>query len=97
MAKKNLTLKDIKMHHDPHAQPLTAGQQAAVDNATPRRAKYPYHRKHKTIAVSIDSEEHARLKTEARRRDCSLSDLIRPYIQQLLADLDTVKTVPKHS
>lgn len=97
MAKKNLTFKDIKMHHDPHARPLTVGQRAAVDNATPRRAKYPYHRKHKTIAVSIDKEDHARLKAEARRRECTLSDLIRPYIQQLLADLDAVKTVQKHS
>jgi len=87
MVKKNLTLQDIKMHHDPHAEPLTAGQQAAVANAKPRRAKYPYHREHKTVAVSVTCAEHARLKAAARQRGCTLSELIRPQIDQLLADL----------
>jgi len=86
MAKKNLTLHDIKMHHDPHAEPPTAGQQAAVRNATPRKAKPPYHREHKTVCGSVSNAAAARLEELARGRGITRSRLISQILLDFLAE-----------
>ena len=86
MAKKNLTLQDIKMHHDPHAEPRTAGQQQAVRNATPRKAKPPYHRQHKTVCGSVPNAAAARLAEVARGRGITRSKLISQILVDFLAE-----------
>ena len=68
--------------------PVTPEIVAAREHAKPRRARFKYHREHKTVAVSVTCAEHARLKAAAAQRGCSMSDLIRPPIEQFLADLD---------
>ena len=82
MTKKNI------IQFDPFAdEHITPEIIAARDNAKPRLAKFKYHREHRTVAISVTVAEHARLKAAARQRGCTLSELIRPQIDQLLADL----------
>ena len=67
---------------------ITPEIERAKRNARPRSKVYPYHREHKTIAVSVSKDAHARLKSAAKRRGCTMSDLIRPKIEEILAYLD---------
>ena len=83
MTKKNI------IQFDPFAnEHITPEIVSARDNAKPRRARFRYHREHKTIALSITCAEYAQLKAAAAERGCAMAVLIRPYIDQLLADLD---------
>jgi len=86
MAKKNLTLQDIKMHHDPHAEPLTAGQQAAVANAKPRRRKPRYHREHQTVSASVSNDLARWLDALAARRTVTRSKLIAQILVEFRVD-----------
>ena len=47
----------------------------------------PYHQKHRTIAISVTREQKELLRRAAQLRGVSMSQLLRPVVEEFLAEL----------
>jgi len=65
---------------------ITPEIEAARRNAKPRRRVAPYHRRHKTVSASVDSELAEWLDDMAARREVTRSKLIAEILVDFRAD-----------